>query len=594
MNRAFSPRRSGLLANGSPRLFGTDRIPTFGRSFNGTTDKIRVHPGGIATATNIIPGTTGSGQRRSHPVPFLLASGDVLLSYTTNEFGATFSMAIAKSTDGGLTFGTAQEVGGSGVGSDNTYEGAFAQLSGGTVFFVYGEGSAVKYKTSTDNGATWSSATTITAGAGSGDAHPSVCLDGSTLIVAYTVSDQIKVQRATVTSTTVGAFGSAITVNSAAASRDPSIICTSAGNLCVAYATNNELGYAKVKRSTDSGATWGSEIVVNDGLWSNSTSDPNLVAFNGKLILLQANGDPHVGSTPPLTPGTRWVIAYASADAGATWSSRRVFFSDASYDIHRVNAFVNAAGTLIAFGSSIKNDTDFHIDRIDINQTLATTLSTAGQTTPVDNMTAWTAFCWMYYAGTPSASQNMMPLTKGGVTSGKINRAFIQFQDNGTYTNGILGFVERGTTNSQYVYNNAVADNTWTFVAVSFDDTRGNGARFKIWTGTTRANLTERTPTVITEGSGTPSDDSGQDITIGSRSSDDVRGFPGYIGGLVGLVPGTLTLTQLQQLMASDVPTGVSPAFLTTMDSTIPDRAAQPGYPLITGTSSAPSNPPIL
>lgn len=588
--RTFSPWRHGILANGSTRFYGSDRIRAYARRFNGTTDKVRMHPAGIATATNIIPGTTGSGQRRSHPVPFKLANGNILLSYCTNEYGATFSLAVATSTDGGLTFGTAQEVGGSGVGVDNTYEGAFAQLSGGTVVFVYGEGAVVKYKTSSDNGATWSSASTIVTG--TGDPHPSVCLDGSTLIVAYTASNQVLVRRATVTSTTVGAFGGAITVNSAVGSIDPSIVCTSAGNLCIAYATDGASGFAKVKRSTDSGATWGSEITVNDGMDSTTTTDPNLVAFSGKLVLLQALGTAHSGSTPPITPGTRWTIAYASADAGATWSSRRVFFNDATYDLHRVNACVNAAGELIAYGAGIKNDTDFHIDRFNIDQTLATTLSNAGQTTPVDNMTVWTAFAWLYYAGTPNASQNMMPLTKGGRIATQINRAFMQFRDDGTYTNGLLGFVERATTNSQYAFNNALSDSTWTFCAINFDDARGTGARFRIWTGTTPANLTQRTVTVVTEGSGTPTDDSGQDVTVGSRSSDDARGFPGDIGGLVGLVPDTLTLAQLQQIMSGVIPNGVTPAFLTDMSTLVPDLSARPAAAQITGTTTSPSNPP--
>lgn len=590
--RTFSPWRHGILANGSPRLFGTDRIVAAALSFNGTTDKVRMHPGGIASATNIIPGSTGSGKRRSHPVPFKLANGNILLSYCTNEFGSKFSLAVATSTDGGLTFGSGAEVGGSGGGASDTFEGAFAQLSGGTVFFVYGEGADVKYKTSSDNGATWSSASTIVTG--SGDPHPSVCLDGSTLIVAYTASSQVLVRRATVTSTTVGAFGGAITVNSAVASIDPCVVCTSAGNLCIAYATDGSSGYAKVKRSTDSGATWGSEITVNNGMGSTGTTDPNLVIFGGNLILVQALGDPHVGTTPPLTPGTRWTIAYSSTDAGATWSSRRVLFSDPVYDMHRVNLCVNGSGDLIGYGASIKSDTDFHIDRLNIDQTLAATLASGGQTNPVDNMTAWTAFAWLYYAGTPNASQNMMPLTKGGRVAAQINRAFIQFQDNGTYTNGILGFVERATTNSQYVYNNALVDSTWTFVAVSYDDARGNGDRFRIWTGTTYANLTQRTPTVITEGSGTQTDDSGQDVTIGSRSSDDIRGFPGYIGGLVGIVPQTLTLAQLQTFMGGSIPTGVTPAFLTAMPNPVVDLASNPSGPQKTGTSTAPSSPPSI
>lgn len=566
-------------------------IASAARAFNGTTDKVIIPPAGIATASNLIPGTVDSGVRRSHPLPFLLANSDILLTYTTNEFGARFSMAICRSTDGGVTFGTAAEVGGSGGGAVDTFEGCFAQLSGGTVVFFYGEGLVTKYKTSADNGATWSSATTVNTGTNL-DPHPSCALDGSTLVVTYVDNGTIYVRRATVTSTTVGAFGSAITViaSGTRSCLDPCIVCTSAGDLIVSY-LDSATGLIYCKRSTDSGATWGSEITPGTGMGAVTNADPNLVIYGGVLWLIYVLGVSNTGTYPSVTPGNRHVVAMTSADAGATWRTRRVLFQDYRYDMHRVNACVNASGDLIAYGSSFFGDTDYHIDRIIIDQDKADTIAAAGQTATADNMTTWTAFAWVKYAGTANAAGNMFLLSKGGLASSLVNRAYLQFRDDGTYTNGLLGFVERASSNTQYVYNNAISDNTWTFVAIDYSDARGNGARMKIWTGTTPDNLTERTATVVAEGSGTQTDDSGQAIAVGSRFSDDIRCFPGDIGGLVGLVPGNLTIGQLRQFMVGYVPSGVAPAWLSDMSTTVADYAAGDTVARLVGTSAAGTTP---
>lgn len=567
-------------------------IASAARTFNGTTAKVIIPPAGIATATNLIPGTVDSTKRRSHPLPFLLANGDILLTYTTNEFGAKFSMAICRSTDGGVTFGTPVEVGGSGGGAVDTYEGCFAQLSGGTVVFFYGEGLVTKYKTSTDNGTTWSAATTVHTGTAL-DPHPSCVLDGSTLVVTYNDNSSIFVRRATVTSTTVGAFGSAVTVILGASrlAVDPCIALTSAGNLVVAYLGPAD-GLVYCKRSSDSGATWGSEITPGTGMGATTNADPNFVSYGGVLWLIYSIGAFNTGTYPSVTPGNRHVVAMTSADAGATWRTRRVLFQDYRYDMHRVNACVNAAGDLIAYGSSIFIDTDYHIDRLVIDQDQADTIAAAGQTATADNMTTWTAFGWVKYAGTANAAGNMFLLSKGGLASGNVNRAFLQFRDDGTYTNGLLGFVERASSSTQYVFNNALTDNTWTFVAVDYSDARGNGARMKMWTGTTPDNLTERTVTVVAEGAGTQTDDSGQAIVVGSRFSDDLRGFPGDIGGLIGLVPGNLTISQLRQFMVGYVPSGVMPAWLSDMSTTVEDYSAADAVARLVGTTTAGTTPP--
>lgn len=566
----------------------------YARRFNGTTDKIVIPPGGIVTEYNSIPGTVNSGKRRSHPVPFSLANGALLLCYTTNQFGARFAMAVCKSTDYGVTFGTSAEVGGNSGGASDTYEGAFAQLSGGTVFFVYGEGTAVKYKLSTDNGDTWGSAVTVDAGAGAQDPHPSVVLDGSTLIVAFAQSNNIYVRRATVTSTTVGAFGSAITV-ATGTSKDPCVVSTSSGNLTIAYNESTTGSPISIRKSTDSGATWGAAVTITVGIDANVNLDPNLVLFDGVLWLTFSPGTEQTGTYPTVTPGTRYCVAMTSTDAGSTWTVRRVVAGNIYADTHRVNACVDANGDLVMFAAGIDGDTDYHINRLAVNQTLAATIAGGASPRVLDNMTVWTAWAWMYYAGTPNVAQNMQLLTKGGLSAaGAVKRSYISFRDDGTYTNGILGFVERATTNSQYFYNNAIVDNTWTFVAVSYDDARGVGARFRIWTGTTQANLTQRTVSVITEGSGTQTDDTGEPFVVGGRISDNARNFPGDIGGLCGTAVGTLTLAQLQSLMAGTIPSGITLAWASYMSSSVRDVSGAGAAPYLIGGSQAPSGPPFV
>lgn len=565
----------------------------YARTFNGTTDKILIPPAGFCTSTNLIPGTTGSGVRRSHPLPFTLANGDVLMTYTTNEFGARFSMAICKSTDGGATFGAVAEVGGSGVGAVDTYEAAFAQLSGGTVFFVYGEGDAVMYKLSSDNGATWGSAVTVAASSGGSDPHPSVTLDGSTLVVAYAQGTTTYVKRATVTSTTVGAFGSAITIAGSNA-RDPSLVTTSAGNLTIAYTFTPGTTVA-IKRSTDSGATWGAATVITVGYDGFNTQDPNLILWGGAMLLVYTPGPTFTGSPPSLVPGKRYTVMHRSTDNGATWNERQMFFGDISYDQHRVNLCVNASGDLIGYATAIDGDSDYHINRLVIDQALAASLAGGSTLRTIDNLSTWTAWAWVYYAGTPNAAQSMQLISKGGVGAGNVDKVFLWLSDNGTtLINALQGFVNRSTTATQYYFNNAVADSTWTFVAVSYDDARGVGNRIRMWTGTTQANLTQRTPTVTTEGSGTPLDDSGRLLTVGGRYTDDLRGFPGDIGGLCGVSPGTLTLAQLQSLMAGAVPVGVTPAWASYMSSSVADASGVGAVAYLIGGSQAASGPPSV
>src|SRR5690242_7168749 len=132
------------------------------RTFNGTSDKITVTPSAAFSSVSLaIPASYNSGIRRSHPNPFVLANGNLVLGYCTNEDGTNFVYKQSTSMDGGVTFGSPVFIGGGASSGSDTFEGKFAQLSGGTLFCVYGFGSNVRYRTSSDNGATWSSETTI-------------------------------------------------------------------------------------------------------------------------------------------------------------------------------------------------------------------------------------------------------------------------------------------------------------------------------------------------------------------------------------------------------------------------------------------------
>lgn len=553
-----------------------------GRNFDATNDKVTISP---ATLLDVYPVTLDTGKRHSHPVPFELANGDLLVGWTDNITGAQFTWNCASSSDGGATLGTRVVIGGDGT-TGPTLDGTFAQLSGGNVFCAYCFNSNIKYRVSTDNGATWGSEQTITDGVHA-QGRPTCVLNGTTLTVAYVDSTgQIQHKQSTVTSSAIGAFGSEVLVVGGSNS-DPSIALLPNGELGVSYQFGT---LAKFIASTDSGAgaTWGTAVTVSTHDTETADAANPVLLVNGAMVWCSFSaGANQSGTYPTVTAGTRVLFVTPSDDNGATWGPLYPTSMISTDDVHRA-AWCLLAGHPICFAAAISGDTDYHISRLSVSTDFVANVQAQGPS--MTNLQTWTGWAWLRVSGAINAADNSYALSKSVA-----DRIPIQMKAGATAAlREIHAFVNRATTASDYQVVNQVADNTWTFVATTFDDTRGNGARFEIFVGTTTGNLASITPTVVAEGSGAINDDTRAPLIIGSRNSDDLRVWPGDLGK-VGYAEGVLTLTQLQGIMNNTLPAATVGrwSLLATESAIAADTSLKGNQGIITGTTASSSGTPL-
>lgn len=549
------------------------------RLFDGTDDKALITTASqLGSSTNVFPGTTGSTKRHSHPMPFILANGNLLLGYCSNENGTNFEFVQRTSTDGGLTFGSAVTIGGLHSSGVDTFHGSFAQLSDGTLFCAYSYGTEVRYRTSTDNGATWSGETTLDTVLGA-DGHPSCLLDGSTLHVVYNNSTTVKITSATVTGGSIGSFGSATSI--VTGTQGSVVKCPTDGELMVAYTTGGSVGIIK---SNDSGvgASWASGAALVTGLEGNLLTDGTVI------WLVFDTGTVHSGTYPTVTPGTRIANIRTTTDDGVTWSQNSLLFNTTSYDSHRIEGCLYS-GSPIWFSSAINGDTDYHINRL-VPTAAAVANGRGGlRFRSIDNLQKWTFWTWLRVDGTVNASDNAFVASKD-----TNDRVFLQMKSGTTSAGRAFHvFIDRATTDTDYRIVGQVADNTWTFVASTFDDSRGNGARAAFYIGTTPANLTLHAANVVAEGSGAINDDTGGSLYISGRNSDNIRFWKGDLGKC-GLANGVLTLAQLQDIMRDILPASPTLIAAYTLDGTVVDLSNNDNDGTYTGTTASSSEPPTF
>lgn len=559
------------------------------RTFDGTSSQ------GVAASTattaiaNVIPGTVNTGIRRSHPKPFVLANGNLIVGHCTNEdnTAGNFIYKVRTSTDGGLTFGSAVAVT---VSGSDTFEGAFAQLSGGLLFCVYGYGSDVRYRTSTDNGATWSSETTLV---GSTGADPHVCcvLSGTTLTVAYISGGAVKAAQSTVTSTALGAFGSELTFV-ATASRDPSITVAADGFYVLAWLSIGDVS-VRVARSTDTtGTAFGSPTSLYVGTGS-ANSDVNLLRNGTQAWATYTVGGDESGIAPNTVPGTFSSYLHISSDGGATWTAGALLHKlNANDDCHRINGAM-IGGSPIWFSAAFDGESttpgssgDYHIDRHTLAASQAKAIADGRwPATLYNNLTTFTVCAWVKFH-TNNAASNQFIYSKGSSGFDRV----LQYKSGQIHL-----FVNRGSTATDYASASTglLPTDTWAFVAVTFDDSRGTGARAAMFVGASPAAVASVSTSVVDEGSGSITDDTSGTVYLGSHSTDNSRVWNGDIYQF-SLYSGVLSLSQIQSVAAGGNPGNRAAGWTLASASTTDADINGYGYDLTLTSTTAGANDPAV
>lgn len=294
--------------------------------------------------SNIIDGVS----RYSHPKPFELLNGDIIVGFYTNEEGLPPDLKLIRSTDEGKTWGDKTTIA---IASTNIYEGSFLQLSDGTLIVAYGDGVITYLKRSTDNGATWGSATTINVSSGlPEDTHPSlVHLANGNIFIALMDNQNIIGLISTDGGNT---WGSKITISAQAATEyDPSVVQMQNGDLFVSF-LNANANAVQLKKSTDGGNTWGSLTTVDTQAAGNGSNiDPNLLVTEDNTLLVAfavgANAD------------ARDVYTRESSDGGVTWGERKLAYIGG--DAHRFNLLKLQSGNIVGALATNEGDSDYHL-----------------------------------------------------------------------------------------------------------------------------------------------------------------------------------------------------------------------------------------
>jgi hypothetical protein len=599
-----------------------------GLSFDGTTDLVTIDP---STNTYLFGG--GGTYTYSHPSPFVLANGSLLIGYTCDDFdgppaslGYVYRCKVATLNSQGVITsiaptGTGTLIAGTGASGVTCENGTFVQLSGGTIvcFYEFEESgilAAVQYKTSTDNGVTWSSATTIISGGNT--SSPSAILIGSTLLVVCVgPTNNPTILSATVTSSTVGSFGSPVVISTVASGNmaDPKMCNAGNSTLLVAF-TDNTNDCIQLVNSTDlTGAAWGTARAYNlpESAAYTIAENPQLVLDGSIVWMFYDVGQAGTSSVGVLSPGDRTVVAATSADNGTTWSDPQCIYQGyaagpiatanpaggPNCDNHRAHGcLIN--GVPVVFADSFQFDSSYHICRLDMTAYCIAGMRAQGLAMASNNLSAFTFGCWFKYGGSVNSANNMMLIGRSLLYS-SLGAQSIKLLELFGFT-GASGSIRissgYSTTSIDYRAAQTFTSGQWIFVAGTVNPAGTAGSLCTIYSGTTPANLSTLALTFNTDNTGTLIDDSGGNISIGGRNLDQARTTLGDIDGAF-IASGALTLSQLQQVMAKTLPTGTDGFWLlpatAVSGNVLPDSTANDNQAQVYGTvgSSSPAQPPI-
>ncbi|MBI3803116.1 MAG: PKD domain-containing protein [Nitrospirae bacterium] len=309
------------------------------------------------TAAPIVDGI----HRYSHPKPFQLDNGDLLLGFTTNEDSAEFDYKLVRSIAGAANFPAATQVTVAQESGIDIYEGAFTQLTdpNRTLLIVYGAGANVRTKKSVDRGKTWGPPTTIATQTGN-DPHPDLKrLSTGDLYLTYSNNGNIVGRRSIDGGNTWS--GEMILSNQPDILRDPSIAETITGDLLVSFMNTGNFSGVQMVRSIDKGSTWSAATDIRGNVGAPSVNDANLLRLeNGHLVLSYSVGSNT--SAPPPALGTRSLYIRLSYDNGYTWQNETLIFQ--SGDPHRANFTQLADGSVLGSCATIEGDSNYHISKL--------------------------------------------------------------------------------------------------------------------------------------------------------------------------------------------------------------------------------------
>ncbi len=319
--------------------------------------------GSLASGFTYLP-TPVAATATSSTVPDVAvdSQGRVHVVWMETIAGPGYEVRYRRSTDGGATWSATTTVSGS---STNAWNPAIA-TRGNDVFVVWREVTAgpvynVYRNYSTDGGGTWAGAASLISNTG-GFPDPDVAITSTgTVAVVWEQPSGVSTSRILCSTGTVGgSFGSGVNVSNAVSFVDTPAVATSGGQtilvswtevipVCGGPGSGTDIFFA---RSTDGGATFGSPV----NLSLNCTQmplRPAIAADGARVVVAWDEGAPS---------GNRWIRSRSSSDTGATFSSAVNLTSPTGLAFNAALAF-DSAGTLTAAWDQPPSGSDVWVSR---------------------------------------------------------------------------------------------------------------------------------------------------------------------------------------------------------------------------------------
>jgi hypothetical protein len=282
--------RLGVNEGGTPAIdaytTGVNAVWLEGDDIIGTSDAVVVHRRSGNTGQTWTAPQQLSPPLEAAGIPRVARTGSRVGVVWTNE--RTGTIWVRMSSDGGATWkarialATTTRAISSGV-----YEGyAAIAVSGSNVYVAYYSASkTLKLRRSTDGGATWKTAITIST-TGSGY-NPAVAASGAYVLVGYAVRTSTDIYTAMRRSSNAGStWGSVVQLSPASSypSFEPSITYRSGFRVGFEKCTSNSCSQSAVMyRSSSTGATWGTTVRVTPVHRAYST--PGDLDVAGKILV---------------------------------------------------------------------------------------------------------------------------------------------------------------------------------------------------------------------------------------------------------------------------------------------------------------------
>ncbi|MEK7624830.1 MAG: sialidase family protein, partial [Patescibacteria group bacterium] len=320
-----------------------------------------------ATWSGRVDVTTSTSQTSLVPQLIRDSADNLHVVYASYEYnGSNYNIAYRKSTDGGATWSGRANVT---AGSANSGAPDIAIDSSNNLHVVYqsyeynASNYNIAYRSSTDGGATWSERVNVTtAGAYGGVADPKIAVDSSgNLHVVYWFYDQLSSPYVYYrTSINNGATWSTRLDLSYIVAEYPVIAVGASNNLFVAYISDEFNTVASgnyniiAQKSTNGGSTWSTRAAL-PGL-NNQSYNPKIVVNTSTGMLYMAYYSNEYANS------YNNIALRTSSDGGATWGVRRDVTANTTVSsINPVIAISSNGNLNVAYQSKEYNATYYNI-----------------------------------------------------------------------------------------------------------------------------------------------------------------------------------------------------------------------------------------